>query len=234
MNQSSIEKTAFCPGPGYGLWEFTVMPYGLTGATQTCQRGLDKVLKDCKDCVDNYIDDCIVFSDDMQSHGKDLQRVLSRLLNAGFSLRGSKCCFGKTSISHLGFQYSSEGVTPTANKTQSILNWPTPRSAKELRSFLGLVNFYPRFIPCFADIAAPLSSLTTNKATFTWDSAQQMAFKQLQQALTSPPVLDYPMPTDRFTLTTDASDVGLGAILSTERGTTIEFASRALSAMETK
>ena len=73
MCQNSIEKTAFCPGPGYGLWEFTVMPYGLTGATQTCQQGLDQVLKDCKDCVDNYIDDCIVFSDDMQSHVRDLQ-----------------------------------------------------------------------------------------------------------------------------------------------------------------
>ena len=86
MSPTSIEKTAFCPGPGYGLWEFTVMPYGLTGATQTCQRGLDQVLNDCKDCVDNYIDDCIVFSDNMQSHVRDLHRILSRLRNAGFAL----------------------------------------------------------------------------------------------------------------------------------------------------
>ena len=75
MSQNSIEKTAFCPGPGYGLWEFTVMPYRLacTGTMQTCQCGLDKILKDC---VDNYIDDCIVFSDDMQSHVRDLQDSL--------------------------------------------------------------------------------------------------------------------------------------------------------------
>ena len=139
MYQNSIEKTAICPRPGYGLWEFTVMPYGLTGATQTCQRGLDQVLKDC---VDNYIDDCIVFSDDMQSHVRDLQRVLSKLLNAGFTLRGSKCSFGKTSLSYLGFQYSSEGVTPTADKTQSILNWPTPKSTKELRVSKFLPPFY--------------------------------------------------------------------------------------------
>ena len=112
------------------------------------------------------IDDCIVFSDDMQSHVRDLQRVLSKLLSAGFTLCGSKCSFGKTSLSHLGFQYSSEGVIPTADKTHSILNWPTPKSAKELRSFLGLVNFYCRFIPQFADIAAPLTSLTSNKAPF--------------------------------------------------------------------
>ena len=93
MHKDSIEKTAFSPGPGYGLWEFTVMPYGLTGATQTCQRGLDEVLRDCKDCVDNYIDDCIIFSDDMSSHATDLSRVLSKLAAAGFTLRGSKCFF---------------------------------------------------------------------------------------------------------------------------------------------
>ena len=146
------------------------MPYGLTGATQTCQRGLDQVLKDCKDCVDNYIDDCIVFSDNMQSHVRDLHRVLSRLRNAGFTLRGSKCFFGKTSLSHLGFQYSPDGVTPTADKTQSILNWPIPASRKELRSFLGLVNFYRRFIPRFSHIAAPLTSLTANKVPFKWNT----------------------------------------------------------------
>ena len=87
---------------GYGLWEFTVMPYGLTGATQTCQRGLDRVLKDCKDCVENYVDDCIVYSDSMESHIKDLRRVLGRLHQAGFTLRGSKCFFGRNKVTHLG------------------------------------------------------------------------------------------------------------------------------------
>ena len=83
IQEQSIEKTAFSPGPGYGLWEFTMMPYGLTGATQMCQRGLDAILKDCKDCVDNYVDNCIVFSDDMASHITDLNRVLSRIEGAG-------------------------------------------------------------------------------------------------------------------------------------------------------
>ena len=79
MEKSSIEKTAFCPGPGYGLWEFTVMLYGLTGTTQTCQRGLDKVLKDCKHCVDNYMDDCTIFSENMETHIRDLRMVLDKL-----------------------------------------------------------------------------------------------------------------------------------------------------------
>ena len=234
MHEGSIEKTAFCPGPGYGLWEFTVMPYGLTGATQTCQRGLDKVLTDCKDCVDNYVDDCIVFSDNMQSHIEDLRRVLGRLQAAGFTLRGSKCTFDHSAVTHLGYTYSASGITPATDKTKAIVNWPTPTSVKEVRSFLGLANFYRRFIPKFADIAAPLTALTGSRTPFKWEQAQQTAFNALQQALVSPRILDYPQLHDRFVLTMDASDVGLGAVLSTERGSVVEFASRTLTAAEQK
>ena len=110
MSKESIEKTAFCPGPGYGLWEFTSMPYGLTGATQTCQQGLDEIMKDCRYCVDNYIDDCIIFSDNMESHAVDLNRVLQQLKDANLTLRGSKCFFGRSTISHLGFEYSASSM----------------------------------------------------------------------------------------------------------------------------
>jgi len=142
MNEDSIEKTVFCPRHGYGLWEFTVMPYGLTGAT--CQRKLDKDLADCKDCVNNYVDDCIVFSDNMQSHIQDLRRVLGRLQAVIFTLCGSKCSFGHKSVIHLGLTYSSSGTTTAIYK--GIINWPVPTSVKEVRS-LGLANFYQRFIP---------------------------------------------------------------------------------------
>ena len=118
VHKDSIEKTAFSPGPGYGLWEFTVMPYGLTGATQTCQRGLDEVLRDCKDCVDNYVDDCIIFSDSMFSHITDLSRVLEKLAAAGFTLHGSKC-FLERPVYHIGFEYSNDGVSPMIEKTRN-------------------------------------------------------------------------------------------------------------------
>jgi len=85
MEPQSIEEIAFCPGSGYGLWEFTRMPDGLMGATQTCQRGLDSILKDCKDCVDNHVDNCIISSDEMATHIQDLTRVLRRLSEAGFT-----------------------------------------------------------------------------------------------------------------------------------------------------
>ena len=116
MDEGLIEKTAFCPGLGYGLWEFTVMPYGLTGATQTCQRALDHILKSSKDCVDNYIDDIIVFSDTIESHIRDLRRVLSKLKAVGFTLRGSKCFFGDIKAPHLGFEYSSMVWYPTQRR----------------------------------------------------------------------------------------------------------------------
>ena len=232
MEPQSVEKTAFCPGPGYGLWEFTRMPYGLTGATQTCQRGLDNILQDCKDCVDNYVDDCIIFSDDIVTHIQDLKRVLGQLSAAGFTLRGSKCFFGKNKTTHLGFDYSADGVTPSPEKTKIISTWPVPKTTKDLRSFLGLVNFYRRFVHNFADIASPLTELTGKIAPFRWENTHQHAFDTLKHALTSPPILDYPKQHDTFVLTTDASDMGLGAVLSTARGTVVEYASHTLTKTE--
>ena len=96
---------AFFPGPGYSLWEFTVMPYELTGETQW---GLEEVLKECKDCVDDYVDDCIIFSDTLGSQIADLQRVLGQLQVEGFTLRGLKCSFSISSTTHLGFEHSGE------------------------------------------------------------------------------------------------------------------------------
>ena len=107
-----------------------------------------------------------------------------------------------------------------------------PQNTKELRSFLGLANFYRNFVPGFAELSAPLTQLTSSKATFTWEAKHQLAFDTLKQSLMSPPVLDYPRKHDHFTLTTDASDVGLGAVLSTSRNTVIEYASRALTSAE--
>ena len=161
------------------------MPYGLTGATQTCQRSLDTILQHCKYCVDNYVDDCIVFSD-MTTHIQDLRQVLGKLQAAGLTLRGSKCSFGTDKITHLGFKYSDTGVAPSPQKTKAISDWPTPTSIKEVRSFLGLVNFYHRFVPHFANVAGPLNDLMNKATTFTWEPRHQESFMILKKALVSP------------------------------------------------
>jgi len=159
---------------------------------------------------------------------------LGKLKTAGFTLCGSKCLFGQSSITHLGFHYSAKGITPCKDKTKTIAKWPIPKTSKELQSFLGLANFYRSFVPGFANIAAPLNALTSNKSTFSWTSVHQSAFETLCHSFMSPPILDYPKQNDHFILTTDAFDKGLGAMLSTSRQTVTEFASRALTSTETK
>ena len=116
---------------------------------------------------------------------------------------------------HFGFEYSPMGVTPSPEKTKAVQNWPTPSCSKDVLSFLGLVNFFRRFIPHFADIAHPLTALTSKTAHFVWDSEQQAAFTALKQALLTPPLLDYPKRDDQFVLATNASDIGLGVVLFT-------------------
>ena len=170
----------------------------------------------------------------MESHISDLQRVLGSLQAAGFTLRGSKCFFGRDTITHLGFQYSRDGVTPTEERPHAVADWPAPPTKKEVRSFLGLANVCRRFVPKFADIARPLTDLTRNDATFQWQDEQQQAFESLKEALMTPPALDYPRRTDTFILTTDASDTGIGAVLTTAQGTVVEYASRTLTAAERK
>ena len=104
-------------------------------------------------------------------------------------------------------------MTLSDERIQAVANLPVPNSAKKLRSFLGLANFYQRFVHNFAEIATPLTQLTSSKQPYTWTTKYQQAFDALRNALTSPPILDYPKQSDKFVLATDASDVGIGAIL---------------------
>ena len=117
----------------------------------------------------------------------DLQRVLGQMQAAGLTLCGSKCFFGKTKTTHLGYEYSADGVAPSPEKTKSISTYPTPKTSKELRSFLGLVNFYRHFVPQFADMAAPLTDLTGKNIRFKWESKQQHAFETVKKELMSLP-----------------------------------------------
>ena len=148
-----------------------------------CQWGLDEVLDDCKDCIDNYVDDFIVFSDSIKSYICDLRCVLSRLMATGLMLRGSTYFFGRDTVHHFGFEHTNGGVSPAEEKAQTLLDWPILTTMKEIRFYLGLAKFYRRFIPKFADIAAPLHDLTGHEGTFLWEKRHQEAFGTLKKAL---------------------------------------------------
>ena len=139
-----------------------------------------------------------------------------------------------SSTTHLGFDYSGDGIKPSAEKTRVSVDWPTTTSQTEVRLFLELANFYHRFIRQLSSIAAPLNDLTSSKAAFRWTDQHQAAFSKLKNALSSPPILDYPKRSDIFVLTTDASEHGVGAVLSTSCVTVVEYASCSLTSAEKK
>ena len=213
MEKSSIEKTAFTTHKG--LYEFTVMPFGLTGATGSFQRLMDCVLSGLlwKSCL-VYLDDVIVFSKTFEEHQEHLEQVFGALAEANLKIKPSKCRFFEEQVVYLGHTLTRAGITTEDVKVEKIKQWPTPRNLHDVRSFLGLANYYRTFVPGFSDIAEPLISLTEKGISFVWTGECETAFVSLKEKLSSPPVLAYPDFSCEFILDTDASNVGMGAVLS--------------------
>ena len=226
-------KTAFCPGPGMGLFEFTRMPFGLTGAPISFQRLMDKLFRDLP-YVTTYIDDVLVHSSSEELHMQHLREVFRRLQAAGLTLRGRKCHIGRTEVPYLGHVFSATGMAPDQEKIRAIREWPVPNSVMEVRRFLGLASYYRRYICQFSYIAAPLHSLTQKHVEFVWTPNCQTAFTTLKEKLMQAPILVYPRfdsDAPPFILQTDASSVGVGAVLEQD-GKVVGYASRALTKAE--
>ena len=156
------------------------------------------------------------------------------LAKAGLSLKSKKCHIGMPSDSYLGHLFSGSGMSPDPQKVEAIKNWPQPQATNKVHQFLGLASYYMRYIPHFADIAAPLHSLTQKGTTFHWSQECTTAFLELKKCLVQASTLAYPKLTpgaSKFTVQTDASAYGLGAVLQQE-GHIIAYASRTLSAPE--
>lgn len=235
MAPESQEKTAFITHSG--LYEFTVMPFGLCNAPATFQRLMETVLAGLArtSCM-VYIDDILVVGETFEDHLLNLRKVFDRLREAGLRLKPTKCHLAKPKVEYLGYIVSAQGIAADPKKVEAIKSFPVPANLKNLRLFLGLASYYRRFIPRFAAEANPLHALTRKDVPFIWDTACQKAFEHLKQLMTEAPLLAFPDFRQSFLLETDASGLGLGAVLSQkqEDGTIrpLAFASRTLQTHE--
>ena len=235
MDEESQEKTAFATHAG--LYEFTVMPFGLCNAPATFQRLMENVLAGlARDKCIIYLDDILVIGRTLQEHMENLRLVFTRLRQAGLKLKPSKCKLMQREVQFLGYVVSSGGISGDPQKITAVKEFPRPVDLKSLRAFLGLTSYYRRFVPRFSAVAQPLYNLTKKDALFEWTVECEEAFQRLKDLLTKAPVLAYPQFGQRFLLETDASGVGLGAVLSQQQPDKtirpIAFASRTLQQHE--
>ena len=198
-----------------------MVPFGLAQAPAYFQLLMNKVLKGLKFAM-TYLDDIIIFSQDESLHLEHLEIVFSHLRKAGLKMKCSKCDFFKSEIHYLGHLISPEGISPLPNKLDSIRHMPVPNSTKEIKQFLGLTGYYRKFVPRFADISRPLTTLTKKDAKFKWTSACQKSFELLKEALCGEPMLKYPDTSKPYTLYTDASKFGWAGVLTQPHTMTID------------
>ncbi|GBG90653.1 hypothetical protein CBR_g51001 [Chara braunii] len=210
-------KTAF--RTRYGQYEFIVMLFGLTNAPVTFQHCMNDLFRPWLDkFVVVYLDDILVFSKTLQEHQGHLRQVLEKLREANFKINAKKCEWAKTQVLYLGHVLDGDGIKPEDSKIAAIRDWPTPRTLTKLRSFLGLANYYRKFVRNFSTIAAPLRRLLKKETIWQWDKDCTSALKKLKRALIEYPVLKVADPSLPFIVTTDASQYGIGAVLQQDDG----------------
>ena len=213
LDDDAKEKSAFITRTG--LWQWKVLPFGLTSAPATFQRLMERVLHGLHwKTLLLYLDDVIVIAPDFATHISRLREVFQRLRQAGLKLKPKKCELLQNAVKYLGHIVSEEGVATDPDKVEVVRNWESPCDLKVLQAFLGTAGYYRQFIPDYATIAKPLTQLTRKGATWEWGTDEENAFRTLQQKLITAPILGYPAPTGPYFLDTDASAVGVGAVLS--------------------
>ena len=213
VDPADREKTAFITDQG--IYEFNVMPFGLTNAPATFQRMMNRVFTKINgDFVVVYLDDLNIYSRNFNEHLVHLREVFERLRNAGLKLKKKKCYFFKKELAFLGHVISEKGIHPDPDKIAAVNNQPAPSNLRELRQFLGLASYYRKFVEGFAKIAAPLNQLMKKETSYEWKSQHQEAFEYLKKRLVTTPILVHPDFNKPFTIMTDASALGLGAVLS--------------------
>ena len=232
LENKSREITTFATH--MGLFRYKRLMFGITSAPELYQHIIQQILQGC-DGVYNISDDIIVHGRNVQEHDERLKRVMERLREKGLTLNAKKCQFRTSKIEFMGHVLSERGIAPTEGKVTAVLEAREPVTASEVRSFLGLVNFCSRFIPDLATTAEPLRRLTRKGVTFSWGNDQKEAFERVKQKLGDAETLAYFDGNAKTQVITDASPVGLGAVLIQEqkgKRRVIAYASRSLSDVE--
>ena len=210
--QQDISKTAIITP--FGLYEYLRMPFGLKNAAQTFQRLMDTVFQNVP-CVFVYLDDILIASSSAKQHKDDIRLVCQRLSEFGLVIKLEKCTFGVSTIDFLGHRISGDGSLPLPAKVDAIVDFPKPKTVKSLQEFLGMINFYHRFIPNAASLLSPLYPSTKIKPhthTITWTSEMLSAFNSVKSSLANVTLLAHPKANVTIALTSDASDNGIGAV----------------------
>lgn len=234
MSTDSIEKTAFSTPNGH--YEFLRMPFGLKNAPATFQRMMNSVLhqETSRNVCLVYLDDIIVYSKTKQDHINRLQQVFEALRQANLKLNKNKCVFMSEEIEFLGHVLNRDGLKPNQKKIEAINKFPIPKTLKEVRAFLGLIGYYRKFVPNLSKIIKPLTDATKKNAVIDINDKKYIeAIQTCKRLLTNAPILAFPDFNKTFVITTDASDIALGAVLSQDNHP-IAYASRTLSSTEQK
>lgn len=215
LDNDSKQKTAFTI-PQRGHFQFCVVPFGLSTASQALSRVMNHIFIDMEPRVFVYLDDLIIATNSFEEHLQVLEEVARRLRCAGLTINATKSIFCRRSLKYLGYVLDENGWNTDKEKTEAINDFPTPKSKKEIQRFLGMCGWYRRFIKDFSRIAAPLTELTKARIKFVWNESCELAFNTLKQCLCSAPVLCTPDYTKPFSIACDASDIAVGAVLTQE------------------
>ncbi len=210
VQEGDIHKTAVITP--FGLWEFLRMPFGLRNAGQSSQRFMDEVLSGL-DFAFCYLDDILIGSSSTEEHLQHLHLVLQRLQEYGLVLNMEKCELAQQEIDFLGHHITADGATPILRHVQAIQDFPAPQDKKQLQTFLGVVNFYRRFIPAAANILLPLTDALRADWSWIWAPAMQHSFQLVKVTLAEVATLTHPDPAADLSLAVDASNTHIGAVL---------------------
>ena len=218
-----------------GLFRYNRLPFGVHSAPAIFQRAMEGLLRDIPSTV-VYLDDILITGKTEEEHLQNIDEVMTRLEDEGLTLKKEKCQFMLDKVEYLGHTISADGLKPSESKTRAIVDAPQPQNVSQLRSFLGMVNYYGKFLPKISTKLAPMYRLLKKGVPWRWGSLERGVFESIKKQLAEAPVLEHYDPSRKLSLATDASPYGVGAVLShvLEDGTEkpVAYASRTLSPVE--